>query len=49
MLIEYIQNIAAKGRSCFSFKNVEKLKGSTPVAVGAALRFIVTKKQDFGF
>jgi predicted transcriptional regulator of viral defense system len=45
MLIEYIQNMAARGRSCFSFKDVEKSTDSTPVAVRAALRRL-QKKGD---
>ena len=45
MFAEYIQNMAAKGRSCFSFRDVEKMKGSSFVAVKAALRRL-QKKGD---
>lgn len=45
MLIEYIQNMAARGRSCFSFKDIEKSTDSTPVAVRAPLRRL-QKKGD---
>jgi len=38
MLAEFIQDLGAKGRSCFSFEDVEKLKTSSPAAIKAALR-----------
>jgi predicted transcriptional regulator of viral defense system len=43
MLAEFIQDLAAKGRSCFSFTDVEKLKTSSPAAIKAALRRLLKK------
>jgi predicted transcriptional regulator of viral defense system len=43
MLAEFIQDLAAKGRSCFSFEDVEKLKGASPPAIKAALRRLQKK------
>ena len=45
MLAAYIQDLAAIGRSCFSFEDIEKLKGSSPLAIKAALRRL-RKKGD---
>ena len=38
MLAAFIEQLAAQGRSSFSFKEIEKLKGSPPLAIQAALR-----------
>jgi predicted transcriptional regulator of viral defense system len=38
MLAAFIEQLAAQGRSSFSFKDIEKLKGSPPLAIQAALR-----------
>jgi predicted transcriptional regulator of viral defense system len=43
MLAEFIQDLAAKGRSCFSFEDVEKLKGASPIAIKASLRRLQKK------
>ena len=45
MLAAFIQDLAAKGRSCFSFEDVEKLKSSTPMAIKAALRRLRKKGE----
>jgi predicted transcriptional regulator of viral defense system len=45
MLAPFIQGLAAKGRSCFSFEDVEKLKSSTPMAIKAALRRLQKKGE----
>lgn len=45
MLAAFIQDLAAKGRSCFSFADAEKLKSSTPMAVKAALRRLRKKGE----
>ncbi len=45
MLAPFIQDLAAKGRSCFSFEDVEKLKSSTPIAIKAALRRLQKKGE----
>jgi predicted transcriptional regulator of viral defense system len=45
MLAAFIQDLAAKGRSCFSFEDVEKLKSSTPMAIKAALRRLQKKGE----
>jgi predicted transcriptional regulator of viral defense system len=45
MLAPFIQDLAAKGRSCFSFEDVEKLKSSTPMAIKAALRRLQKKGE----
>jgi len=38
MLAAFIQDLSAMGRACFSFEDIEKLKGSSPLAIKAALR-----------
>lgn len=38
MLAAFIEQLAAQGRSSFSFKDIEKLQGSSPLAIQAALR-----------
>jgi predicted transcriptional regulator of viral defense system len=43
MLAEFVQDLTANGRSCFSFKDVEKLKGASPAAIKAALRRLQKK------
>lgn len=43
MLAEFIQDLSAKGRACFSFEDVEKLKASSPAAIKAALRRLQKK------
>lgn len=43
MLAEFIQDLGAKGRSCFSFEDVENLKTSSPAAIKAALRRLQKK------
>jgi predicted transcriptional regulator of viral defense system len=45
MLAAFIQDLAAKGRSCFSFEDIEKLKSSTPMAIKAALRRLQKKGE----
>ncbi len=45
MISAFIQDLAAKGRSCFSFEDIEKLKSSTPVAIKAALRRLQKKGE----
>lgn len=45
MLSELILELAAKGRSSFCFKDVEKLKSSTPVAIKAAVRRLQKKGE----
>jgi len=45
MLFEFVQNLVAKGRTSFSLEDVQKLKGSTPEAIKAALRRL-QKKGD---
>ena len=45
MLAAFIQDIAAQGRSCFSFADAEKLKSSTPTAIKAALRRLQKKGE----
>ncbi|HLA26490.1 MAG TPA: type IV toxin-antitoxin system AbiEi family antitoxin [Syntrophales bacterium] len=45
MLAAFIQDLAAKGRSCFSFADAEKLKSSTPMAIKAALRRLQKKGE----
>ena len=45
MLAAFIQDLAARGRSCFSFEDVEKLKSSTPMAIKAALRRLQKKGE----
>ena len=37
MLSEFVQDLVAKGRSCFSFDDVKKLKDSSPEAIKAEL------------
>mgnify|MGYP001614329839 FL=1 len=43
MLAEFIQDMSAKGHSCFSFEDVENLKTSSPAAIKAALRRLQKK------
>lgn len=43
MLAAFVQDLVAKGRSCFSFGDVQKLKDSSPEAIGAALRRLQKK------
>lgn len=45
MLAPFIQDLASKGCSCFSFEDVEKLKSSTPIAIKAALRRLQKKGE----
>jgi len=45
MLAPFIQDLAARGRSCFSFEGIEKLKSSTPMAIKAALRRLQKKGE----
>lgn len=45
MLAPFIQDLAAKGRSCFSFEDIEKLKSSTPAAIKTALRRLQKKGE----
>ena len=45
MLAVFVQDLVAKGRSCFSFEDVQKLKDSSPEALKAALRRL-QKKGD---
>src|SRR5574340_1007839 len=45
MLAPFIQDLAAKGRSCFNFEDIEKLKSSTPAAIKAALRRLQKKGE----
>jgi len=45
MLAAFIQDLAARGRSCFSFEDIEKLKSSTPMAIKAALRRLRKKGE----
>ncbi len=45
MLAPFIQDLAAKGRSCFSFADIAKLKSSTPAAIKAALRRLQKKGE----
>ena len=43
MLAEFVQDLVAKGRSCFSFDDVKKLKDSSPEAIKAAIRRLQKK------
>jgi hypothetical protein len=45
MLAEFIQDLGTKGRSCFIFEDIEKLKTSSPGAIKAALRRL-QKRRD---
>jgi predicted transcriptional regulator of viral defense system len=45
MLVLFIQDLAAKGRSCFSFSDIAKLKSSTPAAIKAAIRRLQKKGE----
>lgn len=45
MLAVFVQDLLAKGLSCFSFEDVQKLKDSSPEALKAALRRL-QKKGD---
>jgi len=45
MLIDFIRDLAAKGRSCFTSKDIEKLKNSSPIAIKAALRRLQKKGE----
>ena len=45
MLAVFIQDLLSKGQFCFSFKDVQKLKDSSSVALKAALRRL-QKKGD---
>ena len=45
MLAAFVQDLAAKGRSCFTFEDIEKLKNSTPMAIKAALRRLRRKGE----
>ncbi len=46
MLAEFVQDLVAQGRSCFSLDDVKKLKDSSPAAIKAAIRRL-QKKGDF--
>lgn len=43
MLAEFVQDLVAKGRSCFSFDDVKKLNDSSPEAIKAAIRRLQKK------
>jgi len=45
MLAVFVQDLLSKGRSCFSFEDVQKLRDSSPEALKAALRRL-QKKGD---
>jgi len=46
MLIDFIQDLSAKGRYCFTSKDIEKLnKNSSPLAIKAALRRLQKKGE----
>lgn len=45
MITDFISELAAKGRSCFSFEDIEKLTSSSPMAIKAALRRLSKKGE----